>query len=394
MKNNNLQSNIWKAFLLSLTSRRSFYPILAIYFLTLQSTLANQIGIYIAVGSVAAFLLEIPSGYFSDLFGHKKTLVLSKLLLLASTGFFMLANSLPYFIIGSALMSAGFAFSSGTYAAFMHETLVGLKREKDYTKILSKISANASLLSGILFILLPFFTAIDIRLPLKITFVTDIIGVLIAISLVSPRKKEKIMKQKPKSILRLIKDSRKTGFYPMAIFFGLIWGFMVGSSAFREVYVASLGFPIIFIGSIMGVSRFLWFLIGNNIHRIEKKLTFNKFLVLEWLFIPGLFVLASVFSNPYLVGSIFAITTGYFWGRSQLLNNLFLKNYIKDKRYKATMLSIRAQLEAIVLAIVAFSVGFLMNKSYKIGFSTVGISLFILLGITYFSIKQPKNQSL
>ena len=71
-----LRSNIWKFFLVMLTNRRNYLPVLALYFLTLPNTAANQIGLYVGIGWLAGFFLEIPSGYLSDIFGHKKALIL------------------------------------------------------------------------------------------------------------------------------------------------------------------------------------------------------------------------------------------------------------------------------------------------------------------------------
>ena len=123
-----LESNIWKYFLYSATHRRHYIILLSIFFLTLPNTHAQQIGLYSAIGCLVSFLIEIPSGYISDIFGHKRTLVMSTIFMLSSTTLFAFANSLTYFIFGSIFLSLGFAFSSGTNAAFMHETLVALNR--------------------------------------------------------------------------------------------------------------------------------------------------------------------------------------------------------------------------------------------------------------------------
>ena len=150
MKSQCLESNIWKFFIFNLTQRRHYVAILSIFFLTLPDTTAKQIGIYSLAGYLASFILEIPSGYLSDRIGHKKILVLSKILLLFSILSFIYATSLIYFIIGSVLFASSAAFESGTTSAFMHNTFIELKREKEYVKIMSKISANASLVAAFL----------------------------------------------------------------------------------------------------------------------------------------------------------------------------------------------------------------------------------------------------
>ena len=58
-----LQANIWKFFILIVSNRRNYIPILALYFLSLPNTTAQQIGIYTGIGWFAGFILEIPSGY-------------------------------------------------------------------------------------------------------------------------------------------------------------------------------------------------------------------------------------------------------------------------------------------------------------------------------------------
>jgi len=78
------------------------------------------------LGSLASFLFEIPSGYFSDRFGHKKTLILSKVFMFLSTLCFLIGHDVVYFAIGSIFLSLGFAFTSGTMSAFVHENLVEL----------------------------------------------------------------------------------------------------------------------------------------------------------------------------------------------------------------------------------------------------------------------------
>ena len=45
-----LAANTWKYFVFLLSQRRHYIPILSIYFLTLPSTTAKQIGLYSGIG--------------------------------------------------------------------------------------------------------------------------------------------------------------------------------------------------------------------------------------------------------------------------------------------------------------------------------------------------------
>lgn len=264
--NSQLKSNMFKMFIYSLSQRRHFIPILSIYFLTLPSTNVQQIGIFMGIACLASFLIEIPSGYFSDTFGHKRTLILSKILMIFSLLSFIFADGLNMFILGACLQSISFALDSGTFNAIVHDALVKFKKESEYTKVISKIGANASLASMILIILLPYLTKIDMVMPLKINLIFDVIGLFAVLTIVSPKKEKAIAKKDRKGILTLIKEARGNGFLPIAIFTGLFFGFVISESIFRNVYLEYLGYPIILIGFVKGLSRLVWFIVGHKMH--------------------------------------------------------------------------------------------------------------------------------
>ena len=209
--NKNLESNIWKLFLYQLTQRRYYIPILSIYFLTLPDATAKQIGLWAGIGFLAEFLFEIPSGYISDRIGHKETLILSKIFMLLATFFFVIANSLIYFILAAVFTSLSYASQSGTRTAFLHETLICLNKENEFVRISTKIAANAALFSIIFMILIPYFVNINILLPLIISLIIDIFGLIIVISLINPKFNKKIPNKK--TIFKILEETKGYGFF-------------------------------------------------------------------------------------------------------------------------------------------------------------------------------------
>src|SRR3989339_540671 len=358
MKSQCLESNIWKFFIFNLTQRRHYVAILSIFFLTLPDTTAKQIGIYSLAGYLASFILEIPSGYLSDRIGHKKVLVLSKILLLFSILSFIYATSLIYFIIGSVLFASSAAFESGTTSAFMHNTFIELKREKEYVKIMSKISANASLVAAFLILILPFTTKISIVFPLKINFVLDVIGLFVALSFVSPKEKITAQNEEPLPLKNL----------------------------FKKLY--GTGFPVIFIGVLVSLSRVFMFFFGHFSHVIEKKIGAKDLIFYEIFFFTTLCLLISLYNNPYLVGLMIVILIGYYHARKMLMTGYFLDNFCVNDKLKATMLSINAQIESVFQAIAMLFLMFLMNYSYKIGYFFAGVMLFISLSLIYIRLRK------
>ncbi len=376
-----IESNIWKFFLIILTNRRNYIPILSIYFLSLPDANAKQIGLYTGIGFLAGFLLEIPSGYIADKFGHKKALILAKFSMLASTLFFISGKSIPYFILGSAFIAIGFAFTSGTAGAFLHNTLLVLKKEENYGEINGKIKANVSLVSAVMILSLPFLTKISLVMPIQAYLVFDLIGIITAFSLYYPKMEYTAEDIEGEKIFSQLKRFKGTGFYITSFFLGVVGAFVMGASIYKEPFVASLGFPIIFIGSIMALSRIVWFLIGNNL-KFLKKIKIQRLLFYEIFLFSGTLILISQIRNPYIIGTLFAIILGYFQARSSILQEYYLNNFSVNKRYKATMLSVYAQIGKLSQAVFIFFIGFVMNISFSTGFLVSGIAmLFILISI-------------
>ena len=384
----NLKTNIPKYFLYLLTSRRNFWPILSIFFLTLPNTTAQQIGIWSAIGFLTSFIFEIPSGYFADEIGHKLTLVLSKIFLIVSMVAFIFATSLTYFIIGAIFLNLGISFYSGTGSAFMHNTLTEVNKGRSYTKIMSKIKANVSLISIILIIILPFLTKISILLPLQMTLGIDVFGLFIALSFYSPKTRVKAKKKGEKIIPKLLRSSLGTGFYPMILFLGILGGLIFAAGNYRYVYLEAMGLPIIFMGFVMGISRFFWFMSGHQAHKIEKKIDMKQLITIELFLFPLLYFLVALFSNPYIIGLIFALIMGYYWGRNEIITNYFLNNFVVDSNYKATMLSIKNQMSSVFQAIFVFLIGFFMVISYKTGYYILSIGSLTLLAIVYIRLRK------
>ncbi|MCA9495688.1 MAG: hypothetical protein KC589_01995 [Nanoarchaeota archaeon] len=384
----NLKSNIWKFFIYQLTLRRNYITILSIYFLTLPNTTANMIGLYTGIGNIVAFFLEIPSSYFADRFGHKKTLILAKFLLLFSTLSFIFIQNFYGFVLGSTFLSVSFAFSSGTTSAFFHETLEGLGRVKEYSKLLGRIRGNVSLLSMFFIIALPFLTTINIILPLIVGLFFDIFGLIISFTLVNPKTNLKLNGKKIKSIFTIFLEAKKLNFLPFAVFVGAIAGFSMGDSPFRYIYLESLAYPVVLMGFVMGLSRLVWFIVARYAYLIEEHFTMKQHLFFEILFFPSAFLLMAFFSNPYLVAFFSIIFVGYMFGRSQVIESYIFKNHISDKNYKATILSIKSQFTLFFQFLVPLSIAYFMNSSFKLGYTILGISLFLILLISFFYIKK------
>jgi hypothetical protein len=229
---------------------------------------------------------------------------------------------------------------------------------------------------------LPLLIKISLIMPIQIYLIFDVVGIFTVFSLHSPKIKYSAEDEEGENILSQLKRFKGTGFYLVSIFVGILSGFIIALSLFKEPFAESLGFPIIFIGSIMAFSRVIWFIVGHNL-KILKKIKLEKLLFYEIFIISGSIILISQLKNPYIIGFIMATLVGYLFGRSPIIGHHFLNKFLVNKRYKATMISIKQQIKTFIQAIIALTIGFVMAISFNLGFLVAGLCMLVILIIIY-----------
>ncbi|WP_108816036.1 MFS transporter [Loktanella sp. Alg231-35] len=104
----------------------------AVWFLYFQAKLsaAEAIMLY-AIADLATTVLEVPSGYASDRFGRRVTLIIAGCCSTIGAGLLAVGDSFAIFAAGQIMMGAGGAFLSGTDSAFLYESLSAAGRADD-----------------------------------------------------------------------------------------------------------------------------------------------------------------------------------------------------------------------------------------------------------------------
>ena len=246
---------------------------------------------------------------------------------------------------------------------------------------------SASDLLELLITILSNTASISLILPIQIYLIFDIIGIITAFSLYSPKIKYISKDIKNENIFSQLKKLKGTGFYTISLFLALISGVVFGISPYKEPFIKALGFPIIFIGLISALSRIIWFIIGNNLKYL-KRILFSRLLFYEMIFFPLALILSSQLKNPYIIVIVLAIVYGYYHARTSIIDEYYLNNFVLNKRYKATLLSFRSQIDKLFQSIFTFGIGFIIVKSYSIGFLVSGVGLLIVLLIIYPFVKK------
>ncbi len=167
------------------------YAWIAVFFLYMSQSLSlDQVIQLSAVYYFSVFLLEVPSGYFSDRIGRKTTLIVAACSLILAYICFIIGGSFGWFAAGQFLLASGIAMQSGTDTAFHYDSLKAAGRESEYGRREAAAEqwglfalAIATLAGGIL-------GMIDLRLAYVFSLLSAIIMLLLVLQFVEPEHYE------------------------------------------------------------------------------------------------------------------------------------------------------------------------------------------------------------
>ena len=141
-----------------LKNQRYFEPFIILFFL--QSGLTfTQIGLLIAFRELVINLMEIPSGAIADLFGRRRSMILSFTSYIVSFAIFGVSGDYWQFFIAMFFFSIGEAFRTGTHKAMIF-TWLRIENRLDektkvygYTRSWSKIGSAVSTVLAVALVL-------------------------------------------------------------------------------------------------------------------------------------------------------------------------------------------------------------------------------------------------
>jgi len=95
---------------------------------------ATQILIIQAAYSLSQLVFEIPSGYFSDAIGRRKTLILAAFLMLSGIALYAWSEGFWWFVSAEVILGSAGAMRSGTDSALLYDHLKSIRDEHRYKK--------------------------------------------------------------------------------------------------------------------------------------------------------------------------------------------------------------------------------------------------------------------
>lgn len=390
--NKAIESNIWKLF--SIKALRWFLVAMPIIVLFYQENGLNlfQIMTLQATYSIVVALMEIPSGFFADVLGRKKSLIIGGVL--SFIGFSIISYSFEYwnFFIAQLLLGMGQSFVSGSDSALLYDSLYSLNRTNSYDKIEGKSYGIGNFSEAIAGITGGLLAAISLRYPWYAQTIVAFLVIPIAYSLTEPKfnTTNKIEKSY-KTVFNIIKfsviDNKIIrGLILTSTFIGMA---TLSAAWFAQPYFKQINLPISWFGIIWAILNISAGFSSFNAHRISSFISHKKRLYIISILIGTSFIIMT-FTQSYL-GIFFLLAIFIMRGlATPILYNLINKETSFEIR--ATVLSIRSFSIRIGFAIIAPIIGWVSdNDSLNTGLIMLGLTTAVFSCLSLSKFKLPNN---
>ncbi|OGE81214.1 MAG: hypothetical protein A3H72_03530 [Candidatus Doudnabacteria bacterium RIFCSPLOWO2_02_FULL_48_8] len=377
----NVKSNIWKIY--AIQALRWFMlsmPIFALFFLE-NGLSMSQILLLQAFFSLVIVLVEIPSGYWSDLFGRKNAIVIGCVLNFVGISIYALSHGFFGFLFAELALGIGAGFISGADSALLYDSLLNLDNPDEYKKYEGKKNFFESGSEGIASIIGGFLAVISLRTPFYAQAVLVFFSIPIALSLVEPaRSTLNNIEGNFKTLWRVVKFSlhEHAEVKWLIIYSSLISASGIGVVWFIQPFLAQVGLPLALFGIAWAILQFATAVTAFYAHRIESFFGKTASLVsLTFLTLTGYMLVAKF-------GAIWIIPAFLIFYFVRGINTPVLKDYVNrliSSDIRATVLSIKNLIARLIFAIVGPFVGWAADAySIQTAFFLSGI-LFFLSGL-------------
>ena len=369
----NLEGNINKMYLLKAVKWFMIVMPIIVLFFEKHGLSLTQIMILQATYSFTVAILEIPSGFFADIYGRRLSLFYGSILTFIGYLIFSFFSGFNEFFIAEILLGIGGSLISGADSALIYDTLLQLKKDEDYTKVEGKNYGIGNISEGIAGVIGGFLAITSLDLPVYIQTFVLFFSIPISYSLVEPESSYKLAKS-IKSIWLVVKE---TFFEENKLKWYIIYSSSMGIGTlsiawFVQPFLIEIETPLFYYGIIWAGLNIITGITSYYSYLFKHK---NLLIYISLIMVISFILLGY---NISMYGLIFIVFIYLIRGIiTPTLRNLININSTSERR--ATVLSLRSFIIRISFAIIAPILGYITDYS---DISFVFYSLAMIVGLS------------
>lgn len=386
-----LRSNIWKyTFFRVLYCFALFVPIFVLFLQDLGLSL-TQIMLLQSIYAIAIVLLEVPTGYFADIFGRKKSLIIGSVFFLLSLLSMSFGTLFFHFLIAEIFWALFTSLISGSDSALIYDTLKDLKDEVTYKKVWGNIIFISTLAIGVANILGGFIGAINFRWTFYFMLPLAFLMIPMALSIKEPERHKLIFKKNYFfELINIVKTEilTKPKLKWLILFGGIIYAFNQSALWFYQPYFALSGLKIVHFGFVFASFQIVAAFSSKYAYKVEAFLGEKYSLVMLLVLVVVSYFLMGNF--VYLFSFSFAFLQQFVRGFS----NVVIGDYIHkltESRIRATILSVQSMFKNLVYAVLIPIFGYVADVySLLQTFLVIGATAFVIGSVLLYVLHRNK----
>jgi MFS family permease len=379
-----VRNNIYKLYVIKIA--KWFSLIMPIFVLFFQDNGLNMTQIFLlkSVYSIGMLCFEIPSGYFGDVWGRKKTLIIGTIITTLGFSVYSFSSVFYQFLIAELVLGIGQSFISGADSAMLYDSLKSENRENEYLKYEGRVTSVGNFSEAIAGILGGLLATISLRTPFIFQVIISAAAIPAAFLLIEPAYSTFKRIAGFKDIFKIIKfaliDYRKLRYF---IFFSSLIGTATLTYAwFIQPYLIEINLPLPIFGVVWTLLNLTVGTTSIYAHRIESRFTQKQISASIFILISTGFILTATFI------SVWAIPVLFLFYMVRGIATPVLKDYINlliESEVRATVLSLRNMFIRINFAIIGPVLGWITDHySLKKGLFFAGFFFFVSSSILYY----------
>lgn len=355
------RSNIYKLYIIKLSKWLMLtMPILFLFYR--ENGLATQeLFLLKAVYSFSIVVLEVPSGYFGDVWGRKASLVLGSTLGFAGFALYCVSSGFWTFLACEIILGIGMSFISGSDSALLYDTLKAADQEKDYLKEEGRMVSAGNFAEAVAAPLGVALAMLSLRTPFFFQALIAFAAVPAAITLKEPAREKLVGSISFTQILGIVRYAIKDN-KPLraAILYSSVMGTATLTMAwFVQPYFADIALPLALYGILIPALNLLTGFVSMHAWRIEQAMGRTRTII---------FIAAGI-SGGYICMGLFGVAGGLiflflFYGvrgvATPVLRNQI--NEITPSDIRATVMSVRSLIIRLAFALLGPVLGWQTDK--------------------------------
>lgn len=363
---------------------RVYLPVTFVYLSEYAHLTLTQIGYIGTVAALTIVAATIPGGYFADRLTRKAAMLTATILMAISTALYVVAPSFSGAILATIFSFMGYAFYSGAGEALVHDTLVALKDEDNYIRVMGRAQSFGLVGNIVLVGLIPLTYAIDKRLPFIFGTIASLLFIGVVMRMVEPPRPVRAASHR-NPLLDLYKSLRRlVGRHTLILFMaiGMVSGLYIAMSSFNTLVFKDLGLSPEFLGIMFALSSALAAVGGWHLFRL-RRLSLVQYAAIDVGIATGFLMIVGLSRNLPIAIIAFIINMS-FWRLRKIMYQDHLLRRFSDGHNKATLISTLGFFENINAIWVPFGfVAAITALGFYNGYALVGATAMVSISIAF-----------